>query len=99
MGKAAGSLSTEKGRYSLLQSLDSCVTWSVCTGAGHYAAASSYLDGTAEACQASGLPSTSVQFGPFAETGMAAEHAQALSSLGLLSLRPHEVGPSLAAHI
>lgn len=63
-------------------------------GAGHYAAANSYLDGMAEACQTSGLPSTSVQFGPFAETGMAAEHAQALSSLGLLSLRPYEVSMS-----
>jgi KR domain len=64
----------------------------IASGAGHYAAANSFLDGMSESCQASGMPCTSAQFGPFAETGMAAEYAEALSTLGLLSLRPREVG-------
>ena len=59
--------------------------------AGHYAAANSYLDSVADVRQAAGLPATAVQFGPFAETGMATEYAAALASLGLLSLKPDEV--------
>ena len=66
------------------------------SGAGHYAAANSFLDGLATARQRAGLPATAVQFGPFAETGMASEHVAALASLGLHSLKPHEV---LSLHV
>ena len=60
------------------------------SGAGHYAAANAFLDGLATQRQHAGLPATAVQFGPFAETGMAAEHVAALASLGLHSLAPRE---------
>ena len=59
-------------------------------GAGHYAAANAVLDGMASSRQAAGLPSTALQFGPFAETGMAAQHAEQLSSLGLHGLKPKQ---------
>ena len=59
-------------------------------GAGHYAAANAVLDGIATSRQAMGLPSTALQFGPFAETGMAAQHAQQLASLGLHGLKPQK---------
>jgi len=41
-------------------------------GAGHYSASNCYLDGLAQALQAAGRPATAVNFGPFADTGMAA---------------------------
>lgn len=34
-------------------------------GAAHYAAGNSYLDATAAAARAAGLPTTAVNFGPF----------------------------------
>lgn len=60
-------------------------------GAGHYAAANAVLDGLAASRHASGLPSVALQFGPFAETGMAVSHAQQLSALGLHGLKPEQV--------
>ncbi|KAK9803914.1 hypothetical protein WJX72_004698 [[Myrmecia] bisecta] len=60
-------------------------------GAGHYAAANSYLDALAARRHASGQAATAVQFGPFAETGMASDHVQTLAALGLHSLKPHQV--------
>lgn len=64
-------------------------------GAGHYAAANSVLDGLAEARHSAGLPSVALQFGPFAEAGMAAQHAQQLAALGLLGLKPQKVAHPL----
>ncbi len=61
------------------------------SGAGHYAAANAFLDGLAGQQQHAGLPATAVQFGPFADIGMASEHVAALASLGLHSLAPSEV--------
>ena len=60
-------------------------------GGGHYAAANAYLDGLALERQQRGLPGTAIQFGPFADTGMAANHVQLLSTLGLHSLKPSQV--------
>ncbi len=60
-------------------------------GAGHYAAANAFLDASATADHAAGLPSTSVQFGPFGGVGMAAEHGAALGAIGLRTLDPSEV--------
>lgn len=39
-----------------------------------------------------------MQFGPFAETGMAAQHARQLSSLGLHGLKPRQAKVSAALH-
>lgn len=61
------------------------------SGGGHYAAANSLLDGLAMQKHKKGLPTLAVQFGPFAETGMAAGYVDVLASLGLLSLAPKEV--------
>lgn len=63
------------------------------SGAGHYAAANAFLDGLAAEQHHAGLPATAVQFGPFAETGMASQHVAALASLGLQSLAPIEARP------
>ena len=60
-------------------------------GAGHYAAANAFLDASAAADHAAGLPSAAVQFGPFGGVGMAAEHGAALGAIGLRSLDPSEV--------
>ena len=74
---------------SLLFSSTSAV-WSQ-PGAGHYAAANAFLDASAAAEHAAGLPSTAVQFGPFGGVGMAAEHDAALGAIGLRTLDPSEV--------
>lgn len=63
-------------------------------GAGHYAAANCVLDGLSARRQDCGLPSTALQFGPFAETGMAAQHAQQLAALGLNALKPRQASLS-----
>ena len=61
------------------------------TGASHYAAANSFLDGVAAARQAAGLPATSLQLGPFAEAGMAADHVAELTAIGLKGLHPKQL--------
>ena len=61
------------------------------SGAGHYAAANSHLDALAATRQHAGLPALAVRFGPFAETGMAASHASALTAMGLPGLKPRQV--------
>ena len=61
------------------------------SGAGHYAAANSHLDALAASRHHAGLPATAIQFGPFAETGMAASHASALTAMGLPGLKPKQV--------
>ncbi len=45
----------------------------------------------AAARQYAGLAATAVQFGPFAETGMAAAHSSALTAMGLPGMKPHQV--------
>ena len=60
-------------------------------GAGHYAAANAFLDASAAAEHAAGLPLAAVQFGPFTGVGMAAEHSAALAAIGLRTLHPSEV--------
>ena len=60
-------------------------------GAGHYAAGNAFLDASAAADHAAGLPTTAVQLGPFSGVGMAAEHADALAAIGLRTLHPSEV--------
>lgn len=61
------------------------------SGSAHYAAGNAFLDYHAAASQAAGLPGTAVQYGPFADAGMAAAHVEGLASLGLKSLQPQEV--------
>ena len=58
--------------------------------AGHYAAANAILDSTAARQHSAGLPATTVQFGPFAGTGIAANHSAALGAIGLQTLQPEE---------
>lgn len=64
-----------------------CGIWSQ-QGASHYAAANSSLDGLAIARQAAGLSCCSLQLGPFADTGMAANHTVEFEKMGLRSLKP-----------
>ena len=47
--------------------------------------------GHSEASHLAGLPGAAAQYGPFAGAGMVAEHADHMASMGLRSLRPHEV--------
>lgn len=61
------------------------------SGSSHYAAGNAFLDFHAAASQAAGLPGTAVQYGPFADAGMAAAHVEGLAALGLKSLQPQEV--------
>lgn len=59
-------------------------------GQGNYAAANTWLDGLACALRARGVPAKSVQWGPWAEVGLAArpDRGGRLSSRGLPSLSP-----------
>lgn len=61
------------------------------TGAAHYAAGNAAMDTLAIQRSAEGLPGTSVQFGPFAEVGMAAGHVKELEALGLKALKSREL--------
>ena len=61
------------------------------TGSSHYAASNAYLDAVAAFRMHCGLQSSSVQYGPFADAGMAAGLASALASFGMESLSPREV--------
>ena len=63
-------------------------------GQASYAAANAYLDGLADLRRQKGLPVTSINWGPWAGTGMAAdEHAvDRLRRQGLRSILPDEAG-------
>lgn len=67
-------------------------------GQAAYAAANTYLDAFAAARRSRGLPALSVQWGPFAEVGLAARDEQRgarLSERGMGSFPPHEAWPAL----
>ncbi len=62
-------------------------------GQSNYAAANAFLDALARERVRAGRPALSIQWGPFAEVGLAAAHAQRgqrLKRLGLESLTPDE---------
>ena len=65
------------------------------TGAAHYSAANAYLDARAAADRWAGRPTTAINFGPFADVGMAAGHVEGLRALGLQALQPREVYSAL----
>ena len=64
-------------------------------GSSHYSSANTYLDKSAQQMQYAGIPALAIQYGPFAEVGMASKHVDALLSIGVHSLRPEEVQYSL----
>ena len=60
-------------------------------GSGHYSSANICLDTMAQKFQHGGVHALSIQYGPFAEVGMASKHVAALESIGMHSLQPREV--------
>ena len=57
-------------------------------GQSSYAAANAFLDALAQDRQARGLPALSVNWGPWADAGMAANHPQAAAALGFTPMAP-----------
>ncbi|MDT0433641.1 SDR family NAD(P)-dependent oxidoreductase [Streptomyces doudnae] len=66
-------------------------------GQAAYAAANAYLDATAEARRRRGLPALSVQWGPFADIGLAARDARAGARLGDRGMDAFPAGEAWAA--
>ncbi len=62
-----------------------------CNKASHAVYPSILSDQLSLLCRAAGLASTSVNFGPVAEVGMAASHAASLQGMGLQGLPPKQV--------
>lgn len=60
-------------------------------GNGHYAAANAAAGGWAAGARASGLPATTMQFGAFGGTGMAAAHVTQLAAIGMRPLDAAQV--------
>jgi NAD(P)-dependent dehydrogenase (short-subunit alcohol dehydrogenase family) len=88
-GAAAAATHLPAPQSQLLFSSTSAI-WSQ-TGASHYAAANAFLDGFATQTQYTGLPATSLQLGPFAGAGMAADHVDQLEAIGLRALQPQDI--------
>ncbi|MBL1100886.1 type I polyketide synthase [Streptomyces coffeae] len=66
-------------------------------GQAAYAAANAYLDAFAELRRRRGLPALSVQWGPFADVGLAARSEQAGARLGDRGMESFPVGEAWAA--
>ncbi|HEX8116026.1 MAG TPA: beta-ketoacyl reductase, partial [Pyrinomonadaceae bacterium] len=59
-------------------------------GQGNYAAANAYLDGLAQAGRAKGERWLSINWGAWAEVGLAAERAWELNAIGIGSMKPEQ---------
>jgi myxalamid-type polyketide synthase MxaB len=66
-------------------------------GQGNYGAANAILDGLARMRRHSGLAATSIQWGPWAEVGMALTSGADLSSIERMGLRPVNISVGLNA--
>lgn len=68
-------------------------------GQSNYAAANGYLDGLARARTVKGLAALSINWGPFAEVGMAAHLAQYHRAQGLTPLEKHSAFAVMDEHL
>ncbi|MGC4750707.1 SDR family NAD(P)-dependent oxidoreductase, partial [Micromonospora sp. DT201] len=66
-------------------------------GQGNYAAANAYLDGLARMRRAAGLPATSIAWGPWSESGMAATDPAVLDRVRRSGVRPMDPHRALQA--